>query len=99
MMSSILTIAYLPLAAVIGLPIAAVVRARSVKRKTPAHELLMEKLPDGVIVLDGKNRIRKINAAMRTLMGAPRGDFSEPMEDVEVDTEALKHLDEPENLN
>jgi diguanylate cyclase (GGDEF)-like protein len=75
MMSSILTLAYLPLAAVIGLPIAAVVRSRSVKKKTPAHELLMEKLPDGVIVLDGKNRIRKINAAMRELMSAPRRDF------------------------
>lgn len=31
--------------------------------------------------------------------GAPRGDFGEPLDDVEVDNEALKHLDEPENLN
>ena len=31
--------------------------------------------------------------------GAPRGDFEERAEDVEMDSEALKHLDEPENLN
>jgi diguanylate cyclase (GGDEF)-like protein/PAS domain S-box-containing protein len=69
------TITYLPLAAAFSLPLAAVVRARTVKRKTPAQDFLMDKMPDGVIVLDGRNRILKINPAMRKIIGSSRRDF------------------------
>jgi diguanylate cyclase (GGDEF)-like protein/PAS domain S-box-containing protein len=75
MVSTILTFAYIPLAAAFGLPLAAVVRSRTAKRKTPAQDYLMEKLPDGVIVLDAKSRILEINPAMRKILGPSRREF------------------------
>lgn len=79
MFSSILTIANVPLAslaAVIGLPIAAVVRSRVAKRKTAAQDFLLDKFPDGVIVLDAHDRIQKLNPAMRKIIGSSRREFT-----------------------
>jgi diguanylate cyclase (GGDEF)-like protein/PAS domain S-box-containing protein len=78
MLSTILPIAHLPLASLAAasvLPFAAVVRSRVAKRKIPAQDFLMEKLPDGVMVLDAKSRILKINPSMRKIIGGSRREF------------------------
>jgi diguanylate cyclase (GGDEF)-like protein/PAS domain S-box-containing protein len=75
MLATILTIASLPLAAAFGIPVAAVARSRAARPKTPPMDSLLEKMPDGVIVLDAKSRILRINSAMRKIIGASRREF------------------------
>lgn len=78
MLSSILSmgnISMFSLVPAIGLPLAAVVRARVSKRKLSAQDFLIEKLPDGVIVLDSRERVLKINATMRKIIGASRREY------------------------
>jgi diguanylate cyclase (GGDEF)-like protein len=78
MLSSLLLIGNLPLlslAALIGFPLAVVARSRTRKRGIPAPELLMDKLPDGVMILDARDRILKINPAMRKIVGSSRRDL------------------------
>jgi diguanylate cyclase (GGDEF)-like protein/PAS domain S-box-containing protein len=99
MFSSILSIGNIPMAslvAAIGFPLAAVVRSRASKGRIPAQEILMDKLPDGVMILDASDRILKINPAMRKIIGSARRDFTrrEAREVIPDWTEWLKLLRE-----
>jgi diguanylate cyclase (GGDEF)-like protein len=103
MFSSILSIGNIPMAslvAAIGLPLAAVVRSRVSKRRIPAQEILMDKLPDGVMILDARDRILKINPAMRKIIGSARQDFTrrEAREVIPVWAEWLRLLRENKGI-
>ncbi len=77
MFSSILSIGSIPLAFLAaGFPLAAVVRPRVSKRRIPTQEFLIEKLPDGMIFLDARDRVLAINPAMRKIIGSSRRDFA-----------------------
>jgi diguanylate cyclase (GGDEF)-like protein len=62
------------LAAGFGFAFAAVVRSGGSKLVQPAREFLMDKLPDGVMVLDTHDRILKINPVLRKMIGSLRRD-------------------------